>query len=67
MTSSELALWIIVAFLFMISMQISGIASRLKKKFPTEEQEEQEDAAWAKKDPMGHWETHREKTEKDYQ
>jgi hypothetical protein len=57
MTHVELLLSIIAFFLFIILVQISGISSRLRERLPTEKEE---DYDWSQKDPMGHWEAHKD-------
>ena len=52
----EVLLAVIAALLFCVIVQLGRIASRLKEKFPTEEEE---DYRWSQKDPMGHWEAHK--------
>ncbi len=46
----------IAVLLLLISVQVSGIASRLKARFPTAKEE---DYRWAQDDPMGHYEAHK--------
>ena len=55
-----LALAFIALMLVIISMQISAIASRLKKTFPTAAEK---DRQWAKSDPAGYWEARRKQAE----
>jgi hypothetical protein len=50
-------LGVIAVFLLMISWKVDDIAKRLKERFPTEKERDYE---WAKKDPMGHWEAHKD-------
>jgi len=47
---------IIAVLLFLILMELGKINSRLKERFPTEKEQDYE---WAKTDPMGHWEAHK--------
>ena len=52
----EFLLIVIAVLLFLIWLRVGDIASRLRQRFPTEKEE---DADWAQKDPMGHWEAHK--------
>jgi hypothetical protein len=52
----EQLLLVIAFLLLLIVWQLSRINSRLKERFPTEKEE---DFAWSQKDPMGHWEAHK--------
>lgn len=56
MSNVELLLALVAALLFLIWLRLGAIASRLKEQFPSEKEQ---DADWAQKDPMGHWEAHR--------
>ena len=47
----------IAALLLAISVQVGSISSRLKERFPTAKEEDYE---WAKRDPAGHWEAHKD-------
>jgi len=50
-------LLVIIAFLLLLIVwQLSKINRRLKERFPTEQEE---DFAWSQKDPLGHWEAHK--------
>jgi hypothetical protein len=57
MTHVELLLAIIALILFLILIQVSGIAKRLRQRFPTEKEE---DYDWSQKDPAGHWAAHKD-------
>jgi hypothetical protein len=48
--------WLIVALLFMILWHVTNIDTRLKSRFPTEKEQ---DRAWAKDDPLAHWDAHK--------
>ena len=48
---------VIAVLLFLIFVEISKIGNRLKDRFPTEKERDYE---WSQKDPMGHWEAHKE-------
>ena len=54
--SVEFWLAVIAVLLWLILTQLWGIARRLRHQFPTEKEE---DAGWAQRDPMGHWEAHK--------
>jgi hypothetical protein len=54
-------LLVIAVLLLLILWKLNEIASRLKKRLPTEEEEDYE---WSKKDPMGHWEAHKDENKK---
>jgi len=56
----ETLLVLIAILLFMILWKVGNIDSRLKKRFPTEKEQDYE---WSQKDPMGHWEAHRADSE----
>jgi hypothetical protein len=46
-----------VAFLLLlILLELGGIRRRLKERFPTEKEQ---DSKWAREDPAGHWEAHK--------
>jgi hypothetical protein len=50
-------LMVVIAVLhFLILWKITNIDRRLKDRFPTEKEQ---DYKWAKEDPMGHWEAHK--------
>ena len=51
----------VCVFLFMIYLKLDQIGNRLKERFPTRKEE---DLSWALKDPMGHWEAHKEDKDK---
>jgi hypothetical protein len=51
----------IAILLFLILWKLIKIDRRLKERFPTEEEQDYE---WSKKDPMGHWEAHKNDKEK---
>lgn len=48
---------VIVVLLLVISTQLSKINARLKERFPTAKEEDYE---WSQRDPMGHWEAHKD-------
>jgi len=48
---------VIAALLVLILWKLSRIDSRLKERFPTEKEADYE---WSQKDPMGHWEAHKD-------
>lgn len=48
---------VIAVLLALILWKISKIDARMTERFPTEKEE---DSDWAKKDPMGHWEAHKD-------
>lgn len=48
---------VIAGLLLMIWINVSSISKRLKERFPTEEEQDYE---WSQKDPMGHWEAHKD-------
>jgi hypothetical protein len=48
---------VIAVLLLLILWKLSTIAARLKDRFPTEKEQ---DYKWALKDPMGHWEAHKD-------
>jgi hypothetical protein len=48
---------VIAVLLLLILWKLSRIDSRFKERFPTEKEEDYE---WSKKDPMGHWEAHKD-------
>lgn len=54
--SIEVVLEIIAVLLLIIVWELSRINSRLKVRFPTEKEQDYE---WAQRDPMGHWEAHK--------
>jgi len=49
-------LLLIIVLLGFIWWELSKIGSRLKQRFPTEEEQDYE---WSQKDPIGHWEAHK--------
>lgn len=49
-------LLIIAVLLFLILWRVSDISARLKERFP---REKEQDRLWAKDDPMGHYEAHK--------
>lgn len=57
MTHIELLLLIIAFILFLILIQVSSVAKRLRQRFPTPKEE---DYDWSRKDPVGHWESHKD-------
>jgi hypothetical protein len=48
---------IIAVLVLMIWWEVSRIAARLKDRSPTEKEQ---DYKWALRDPMGHWEAHKD-------
>lgn len=61
MPDLRLLLEIITVLLLLILWKISAIAARLREKFPTEKEE---DYDWSQRDPMGHWEAHKDDAKK---
>ena len=55
---SPLEFWLalIAVLLFIILIQLSAIAKRMRQHFPTEKEQ---DYDWSQKDSMGHWEAHK--------
>jgi len=53
----EILLAIIAVLLFLILIQVSAIARRMRQHFPTEKEQ---DFDWSQKDPMGHWDAHKD-------
>jgi len=47
----------IAVLLFMIWLNVASINKRLKERFPTEKERDYE---FSQKDPMGHWEAHKD-------
>ena len=56
MTVTEICLVFIAVLLFFIFLKVDDMASRFKQRFPTPKEE---DSAWAKIDPIGHWDAHK--------
>jgi hypothetical protein len=54
--NSEFWLSAIVILLLLVLFQVSSIARRLRKQFPTEKEQ---DYDWSQSDPAGHWEAHK--------
>jgi hypothetical protein len=55
------ALLLVIAFLLLgIFWRVGNIDARLRKRFPTEKEQDYE---WSQRDPMGHWDAHRDKNE----
>lgn len=54
-------LLIIAVLLLLIFWKLSDISARLKDRFPTEKEQDYE---WSQKDPMGHWEAHKNDKQK---
>ena len=52
---TDFLLVVIAIFLFLILWYVGKINERMRERFPTEKEE---DADWARKDPMGHAEAH---------
>jgi len=50
-------LFLVVILLVLIFWKVSTINARLKERFPTEKEQ---DFEWPQKDPMGHWEAHKD-------
>ena len=50
-------LFVIAVLLALILWKVSKIDSRMKERFPTEKEADYE---WSQKDPMGHWEAHKD-------
>ncbi len=57
MKEANLILTIIAVLLLFILWELGKISRRLKEHFPTEKEQDYE---FAKKDPMGHWEAHKD-------
>jgi hypothetical protein len=57
METVSLLLAVIAGLLFMIWVNVSSISKRLKERLPTEKEQDYE---WSLKDPMGHWEAHKD-------
>jgi hypothetical protein len=55
-TRVELLLAIIAVIVFIVMIQVSAIAKRMRQHFPTEKEA---DYDWSQKDPAGHWEAHK--------
>jgi hypothetical protein len=47
---------ILAILLFLILWEVHNISARLKEQFPTEREQDYE---WSQKDPVGHWEAHK--------
>ena len=60
MTALEWLLAFIAVLLFMCWINLSQINARFKERFPTEKEE---DYQWSQRDPMGHWEAHKDEYE----
>jgi hypothetical protein len=54
---TEILLAIIAGLLFSIDFRVGKIDRRMRERFPTDKEQ---DFDWAKKDPMGHWEAHKD-------
>jgi hypothetical protein len=52
----EKLLSLIVGLLAVMAYELDAIRVRLKDRFPTTGEE---DSRWAQKDPLGHWEAHK--------
>jgi hypothetical protein len=52
----EIWLVVIAVLLYIMVMQLWAIAKRLRRHFPTDKEA---DTDWAIRDPMGHWEAHK--------
>jgi ABC-type nickel/cobalt efflux system permease component RcnA len=52
----EFWLAVIALLLVLILFELSGIARRLRRQFPTEKEQ---DYNFSQADPMGHWEAHK--------
>ncbi len=61
MTVVEWLLAFIAVILFMCWISLSQINARLKERFPTAKEE---DYRWSQRDPMGHWEAHKDDKKK---
>jgi len=57
MSFTDVLLCIIVALLAMIDWKIGKIDARSRERFPTEKEA---DYDWSQKDPMGHYEAHKD-------
>ena len=60
-TPIEWLLAFIAIILFLCWINLSQINARLKARFPTAKEE---DFQWSQRDPMGHWEAHKDEYEK---
>ena len=56
MSFSEFCLAFIAVMMVVLVTQVSGVASRLKERFPTEKEQERQ---WARNDPAGYSEAHK--------
>jgi hypothetical protein len=56
MKDQNLILILIAVLLLFILWELGNISRRLKERFPTDKEQDYE---WSKKDPMGHWEAHK--------
>ena len=56
METVSVLLAVIAGLLFMIWVNVSSISKRLQSHFPTDKEQDYE---WGKKDPLGHWEAHK--------
>ena len=52
----QLLLGAIALLLLLILFRLGSISARLKDRFPTEREQ---DSKWAREDPAGHWEAHK--------
>lgn len=57
MNFTEILLAIIAVLLFSIDFRMGKIDRRMRERFPSDKEQ---DSDWAKKDPMGHWEAHKD-------
>ena len=57
----EFLLAVIAILLFVMVIQLSGIAKRTRERFPTEKEQ---DFDWSQNDPAGHWEAHKDDKKK---
>ncbi len=57
MIDSTFLLILIAVLLLLIFFRLGDISKRLRERFPTEKER---DLGWAKADPAGHWEAHKD-------
>ena len=60
-SKTDLLLIFIAVLLLLVLWEVGKISRRLKERFPTEKEQ---DFEWAKRDPMGYWEAHKEEQRK---
>jgi len=57
----EFLLAVIAVLLFVLVIQVAGIAKRTRERFPTAKEQ---DYDWSQNDPHGHWEAHKDEKKK---